>query len=77
MSFFHTMLLLWIVCAPICYLTMRQIAKSDCGRWTQLDRLFAFVVSVTYGPIALCAMGIVALIFQLAKSPWANREAKW
>ena len=77
MSFFHTRSLLWIICAPISYFTMREISKAEGSKWTQADRLFALVFSVLYGPIMLVVIAVTALICQIANSSWANREAKW
>lgn len=72
-----TMLILWIVSAPLCYLIMRRFHVAEFGKWTQMDRLFGLCLSVAGGPTALVAIGFIALLVWLHTMSWADEEAKW
>jgi hypothetical protein len=77
MTLIISMLILWIVSAPLSYLILRRIFVADLGEWMKTDRLIGLCLSVAGGPMTLAAIGFPALLVWLYHSPWANEEAKW
>ena len=77
MTLFFSIFILWIICAPLSYLLLREDHLDTLGRWTQVDRLFWLSISLVYGPIMLVAIIGVAVFNRLSASAWGQREARW
>ena len=77
MTFFTTLLLIWIVSAPLSYLLVRRDFREEFGGWTRFDQLFGLSISILTGPIALFMFTVQAAVLRLSKCEWANKEAKW
>lgn len=77
MTLLITLLILWIVSAPLSYIIMRKSHLGGSTKWTRMDRLFSLSMSVLYGPVMLVVIGIIALLVKLNASDWANQEVRW
>lgn len=77
MNLIVSIFILWIICAPACYLLLREDQLDTLGRWTQVDRLFWLGISLAYGPVMLIALVGVAVFNRLNASKWGQREARW
>jgi len=77
MTLLITLMLIWIVSAPLSYLLVRRDFREAFGGWTRFDRLFGLSISILTGPIALTMFVVQAAILRLSKCAWANKEAKW
>lgn len=77
MTLFFSIFIIWIICAPLSYLLLREDQLDTLGRWKQVDRLFWLSISLVYGPIMLIAIIGVAVFNRLSTSKWGQREARW
>lgn len=77
MSLFVSIFILWIICAPACYLLLREDHIAAHSRWRQIDRVFWLSISLVYGPVMLIALIGVAMFNRLNASKWGQREARW
>jgi hypothetical protein len=77
MTLLFSLLLIWIICAPACYLLLREDHIATQGRWKQIDRVFWLSISLVYGPVMLIALIGVSVFNRLNASKWGQREARW
>lgn len=65
-------------CAPLNYLIVRfNYRLSADEKWTRMDRMALLFFALCGGPILLVSQIVTLLAFQIAKTNWAKREAKW
>lgn len=77
MTYTTTMLIIWIVCAPLSYILMRRFHVAEFRRWTQIDRASGLFMSIFGGPMMLMCITLVFFLVWLCNKPWAGKEAKW
>lgn len=80
MNMFVVMLLLWIICAPLSYVLMREdhIATSPgSSKWTRTDRIVFGTIALLYGPCMLIVIGLINLLNKVSESEWGKQEASW
>lgn len=77
MTLLFSLMLIWIICAPVCYLLLREDHIATHRRWRQIDRIFWLSISLAYGPVMLVALISIAVFNRLNASKWGRREARW
>jgi hypothetical protein len=68
---------IWALSAPVGYRVTRWSVRETENRWTRLDRTFAIVFSLIFGPVMPLIAVMIVLFWNLERSHWGNQEAKW
>ena len=66
-------LCVWIAAIPVGYIACRWSIRSTFTTWTRLDRLYAIVGAMCFGPMMPVMAVLVVLLTKLDLSDWAAR----
>ena len=67
----------WLLFSPLGYMACRWASDALGARWTRLDRLYAIVGSVCYGPLMPLMAVLLVLLQRLHMSSWSDKDARW
>ena len=68
----------WLFFSPVSYVVLRRFDRAGGnGKWTNMDRVRAILVSGLCGPVVLPFAGAFVLLEKLGKTDWARKDARW